>query len=259
MSADCDGVLVIDKPAGITSHDVVAATRRRLPRKTKVGHTGTLDPFATGVLPIVVGKATRLAQFLTASRKAYLAEITFGAATDTGDATGVVTETAAPGGCERLDAATVAAGLQAFAGTQDQVPPAHSAKKVDGERAYVLARRGDDVSLAAVPVTAYALDLRAWDADGCVATVALDTSAGYYVRSLARDLGQHLGVPAHLSGLRRTASGAFTLSHARPLGDIVCADLPQLAGWRIPLEELLPEWPSLTSARSTITQWPLAR
>jgi tRNA pseudouridine55 synthase len=230
-----DGVLVVDKAAGMTSHDVVAAVRRRLPRGTKVGHTGTLDPFATGVLPVVVGKATRLSQFLMSSRKRYLATVAFGVATDSGDATGEVVATADPDALAALDGGRVQAALAAFVGPYAQVPPAHSAKKVDGERAYDLVRRGETVALAAVEVTAHAIALMAWDDAGRRADVDLETSAGYYVRSFARDLGQHLGVPAHLTALRRTASGEFTLDMAQALdvllggGDVQAAVLPMSA------------------------------
>lgn len=246
MSPTLDGVLVVDKPEGITSHDVVAVVRRRLARGTKVGHTGTLDPFATGVLPMVIGKATRLAQFLTASRKSYVADVAFGTATDTCDRTGDIVEAAGDAACEALDASAIATALATFLGTHPQVPPAHSAKKVDGERAYVLARRGEGVDLPAVEVTAHGLELQAWDASRRVAVIRLDTSAGFYVRSLARDLGRRLGVPAHLSALRRTASGAFTIADAHGLRELAEADAEQLQAWCLPLERLLTEWPGFT-------------
>ncbi len=245
MSLALDGVLVVDKPEGITSHDVVAAVRRRLPRGTRVGHTGTLDPFATGVLPVVIGKATRLAQFLTASRKGYLADVAFGTATDTGDGTGAVIETAPPDAVAVLEAAAIADALATFAGTHPQVPPMHSAKKVAGERAYVLARRGMDVDLPATEVTAHAIDLRAWDGTRKVAVVALETSAGFYVRSLARDLGRRLGVPAHLVALRRTASGPFAIEDAHALRDVVQASADDIGQWRLPMAHLLPELPAV--------------
>ena len=246
MTDALDGVLVVDKPEGVTSHDVVATVRRRLPRGTRVGHTGTLDPFATGVLPIVIGKATRLSQFLTASRKQYTADVAFGSATDTADRTGTVIATAPSSACEALTADVVATALAAFVGTHPQVPPAHSAKKIEGERAYVLARRGEEVTLPAVEVTAHALTLAGWDAATRVATVQLDTAAGYYVRSLARDLGAALGVPAHLSGLRRTASGPFTLAASISLGAVVEGGADAIAAGRIPLAALLVDLPAVT-------------
>ncbi len=241
-----DGVLVVDKPEDITSHDVVAAVRRRLPRGTRVGHTGTLDPFATGVLPIVVGRATRLAQFLTASRKRYVADIAFGTATDSCDRTGAPVETAAPEAMEALCADTVAAALTTFLGPQAQVPPLHSAKKIDGERAYVLARSGADVQLPAAEVTAHAVELCTWDPSRRIAVVALETSAGFYVRSLARDLGQRVGVPAHLSALRRVASGPFAIDDAHSVPAVVQASAEELSQWRVPLARLLPHLPEVT-------------
>ncbi len=245
MTPSLDGVLVVDKPDAVTSHDVVAAVRRQVPRRTRVGHTGTLDPFATGVLPLVIGKATRLAQFLTATRKGYVAAIAFGTATDTGDCTGETVATAPADRIAAITADAVARALASFVGTQAQVPPAHSAKKVDGERAYVLARRGTLVDLPAVDVTAFALRLLAWDPDRAVATVDMETSAGYYVRSLARDLGGRLGVPSHLAALRRTRSGEFTLADAATLDVVVgpgCADLGTLVR---PMGTLLPDLPAL--------------
>jgi tRNA pseudouridine55 synthase len=216
-----DGVLIVDKPEGMTSHDVVATVRRRLPRKTRVGHTGTLDPFATGVLPVVIGKATRLSQFLTAGRKRYRATVAFGTATDSGDRMGVVIDTAAPAVLGTLDETGLSQALATFVGTQAQVPPAHSAKKIDGERAYVLARRGDVVDLPPVEVTAHTLSLAGWDAASSTAIVDLDVSAGYYVRSLARDLGARVGVPAHLAALQRTGSGSWSLDDAHSLAEVV--------------------------------------
>ncbi len=238
-----DGVLVVDKAAGMTSHDIVAAVRRRLPRGTKVGHTGTLDPFATGVLPIVVGKATRLSQFLMSSRKRYRATVAFGTATDSGDATGEVVATADARALAALDGDRIGSALPAFRGTHAQIPPAHSAKKVDGERAYELARRGETVTLAAADVTAHVVTLAAWDGAGRTADIELETSAGYYVRSFARDLGQHLGVPAHLTALRRTASGEFTLDDAHGLDTVLGGGRVQDA--LVPMSALLLHLPAV--------------
>ncbi|MCC6161971.1 MAG: tRNA pseudouridine(55) synthase TruB [Acidobacteria bacterium] len=251
MTPALDGILVIDKPAGMTSHDVVAAVRRRLPRGTKVGHTGTLDPFATGVLPIVIGRATRLAQFFTSSHKRYTAIVAFGMATDTGDGTGTPVETAHDAAAA-LSADVVRQALPAFEGRQLQTPPAHSAKKVDGERAYALARRGDAVSLPAVEVTAHAVTLVAWDAEAHEATLDVDVSAGYYVRSLARDLGVALGVPAHLRALRRTASGEWTLEDACELPVALDGGAPTILAHRRPLSSVLHSWPSVAVDASQI-------
>ena len=252
-----DGILIVDKPEGMTSHDVVATVRRRLPRKTRVGHTGTLDPFATGVLPIVIGKATRLSQFLTAGRKRYRATVAFGTATDTGDRMGALVDTASPDGLRALDETAIAHALASFVGPQAQVPPAHSAKKVDGERAYVLARRGDMVDLPPVEVTAHALALEGWAAHSHTAIVDLDVSAGYYVRSLARDLGARLGVPAHLAALQRTGSGSWSLADAHSLAEVVEATPEAFLDLCEPMSAALPTWPALTLDDGQV-QWVLA-
>ena len=246
MIPHVDGVLIVDKPEGMTSHDVVATVRRRLPRKTRVGHTGTLDPFATGVLPVVIGKATRLSQFLTASPKTYRATVTFGAATDTGDRMGTITEVASPGVLASLDAAAVREALVSLVGTHAQVPPAHSAKKVDGERAYVLARRGDIVDLPPVEVTAHVLSLADWDAGAHTGILDLDVSAGYYVRSLARDLGARLGIPAHLAALQRTGSGWWSLDDAHSLAEVVECSAESFLGICEPMSAALGTWPAVT-------------
>ncbi len=245
MTPPLDGVLVVDKPEAVTSHDVVAAVRRHVPRRTRVGHTGTLDPFATGVLPLVIGKATRLAQFLTATRKGYVATIAFGTSTDTGDCTGEVVATAPADRIAAIAADDVTRAVASFVGTHAQVPPAHSAKKIDGERAYVLARRGALVDLPAVNVTAFALRLLAWDPHRAVATIDMETSAGYYVRSLARDLGDRLGVPSHLAALRRTRSGEFTLADAATLDVVVGPGHGNVGALVRPMGTLLPDLPAL--------------
>lgn len=245
MSLSFDGVLVVDKPDGMTSHDVVATVRRRVPRGTKVGHTGTLDPFATGVLPVVLGKATRLSQFLTASRKRYEAGVVFGAETDSGDRTGTVVATTPEAALAALTEEAISDALTRFVGTHLQVPPAHSAKKVDGERAYDLARRGVQVDLPPVEVTATAVRLERWDGASSTATVLLETSAGYYVRSFARDLGRALGVHGHLTSLRRTASGPFTIEQAHELGAVAQATQEQIRDWRLPPAAALPHLPVL--------------
>jgi tRNA pseudouridine55 synthase len=203
-----DGGLVVDKPSGITSHDIVAMARRAL-KQSRIGHTGTLDPLATGVLPLLVGRATRLAQFLGADRKTYEATVRFGFGTSTYDAQG------APVGAisdASLDPARVEAALVTFRGDIQQVPPAVSAKHVDGKRAYKLARA--DVAVALEPVTVTVDELELMGCDGAEARLRVTASAGFYVRSLAHDLGQVLGCGAHLSGLRRTRSGNFSLDGA---------------------------------------------
>jgi tRNA pseudouridine55 synthase len=211
-----NGVLVVDKPAGPTSHDVVAQVRRAI-GISRIGHTGTLDPLATGVLPLVVGRATRLAQFLTASDKEYIADITLGAVSETYDAEGPLRPTATgPFTCgqpQRLEAV-----LAEFRGTHWQIPPPYSAKKIAGTPAYRLARRHKPVELRPVAVTVHQLE--ALDATAEMIRLRLVCSSGFYVRTLAHELGERLGCGAYLSGLRRTRAGAFTLSQAVPLATI---------------------------------------
>jgi tRNA pseudouridine55 synthase len=204
------GVAVVDKPRGVTSHTVVAQARRLFARKD-VGHAGTLDPMATGVLLILVGQATKLSGYLTADSKRYAAEVSFGRATDTLDAEGRVTEEVALDAA-RLSEDAVARALDQERARREQVPPAVSAIKVGGERAYALSRKGEAPELAPRPVQV--LELKLLELSPPSLRVELHVSKGYYVRSLARDLGQALGVPAHLSALRRLASGPFELSQA---------------------------------------------
>jgi tRNA pseudouridine55 synthase len=209
-----DGVLVCDKPAGMTSHDVVARVRR-LAGQRRVGHGGTLDPPATGVLVLALGRATRLLPFLPMEPKRYLARIAFGAETDTLDASGTVTATAAAAG---VDEAAVRGALRGFLGPQQQVPPMVSAVKVGGERLYAKARRGESVERAARSIVVHALELVDFAAgEHPEATVEVTCSGGTYVRSLAADLGRRLGTLAHLAALRRTAAGQFTERDAHTL------------------------------------------
>jgi tRNA pseudouridine55 synthase len=206
------GVAVVDKPRGITSHTVVAQARRLFGRKD-VGHAGTLDPMATGVLLVLVGQATKLSGYLTADSKRYAAEVTFGRATDSLDADGRTTEEA-PLGAEQLAEEAVQRALDQERARTEQVPPAVSAIKVDGERAYALARKGEAPELEPRAVRVLELSLLALSPP--TLSVELHVSKGYYVRSLARDLGQTLGAPAHLSALRRLSSGPFQLAQACP-------------------------------------------
>jgi tRNA pseudouridine55 synthase len=209
-----DGVLVCDKPAGMTSHDVVARVRR-LAGQRRVGHGGTLDPPATGVLVLALGRATRLLPFLPMEPKRYLARIAFGAETDTLDASGTVTATAETAG---VDEPALRGALGGFLGPQQQLPPMVSAVKVGGERLYAKARRGESVERATRPIVIHALELVDFAAgERPEATVAVTCSGGTYVRSLAADLGRRLGTLAHLAGLRRTAAGRFTETDAHPL------------------------------------------
>ena len=202
--SEISGVLVIDKPAGITSHDVVARVRKILHQR-QVGHFGTLDPFATGVLPVSVGKATRFAQFYLKSRKAYEGTIHFGFSTDTYDATGEATSEAVAAAPE---ASVLEDYFRQFTGRLLQMPPPYSAKRVGGVRAYELARQHKPVNLTPVEVEIYALELLSLQ--GEQVRFAVECSGGTYVRSLAHDLGQKLGCGAHLAGLRRTAVAEFT-------------------------------------------------
>jgi tRNA pseudouridine55 synthase len=209
-----DGILIADKPAGPTSHDVVALVRRLAATK-RVGHGGTLDPFASGVLPVFLGKATRVVEYHLGDRKGYRATICFGASSTTDDLEGELTPV------ERSpDRATVEAALPAFMGPLAQRPPAFSAIKVAGRRAYAMARAGEPVELASRDVTIHRLELVEWDgADETrpIAVVDIECSAGTYVRALARDLGAAIGSAAYLGALTRVSSGPFTLAEAIPL------------------------------------------
>ena len=237
-----DGVLVVDKTEGPTSHDVVTLARRAL-GVSRIGHTGTLDPMATGVLPLVVGRATRLAQFLTASDKTYEATIAFGRTTDSYDASGRTATTSDRRPTrDQLDAA-----IARFRGTFDQTPPVYSAKNIAGERSYDLARRGKiraDTKPKAVAVTVKRLEILAFDGD--TARLEMQVGAGFYVRSLAHDLGEILGCGALLTALRRTRSGEFSLDRAVPLADVLQEPRESLAGRLVPFRELLPELPAVT-------------
>jgi len=230
-----DGVLVVDKPEGPTSHDVVDRARRALGER-RVGHTGTLDPFATGVLPLCLGRATRLARFLSGGEKVYRARVRLGFATTTDDLTGDPLSAPRP---VDLPPSALEAGLAAFVGTFDQVPPAFSARHAGGRRLYELARRGEAAPRAATPVTVHGLDLVSRDGDRLELEVRC--SAGTYVRAIARDLGERLGTGGHLVALRRTRSGGFDLSRAVP-GDRLSASA---AASVVPMAELLPEVPSV--------------
>jgi tRNA pseudouridine55 synthase len=206
------GLLPVDKPEGPTSHDVVAAVRRAL-KTRQVGHTGTLDPFASGLLLVCFGSATRLAEYLTPLPKTYVAVMRLGEATDTDDLTGAVIS-ARPLGPE-LDSARVKAALAAQVGVVQQVPPAYSAKKVAGERMYAVARRGGEVALAPVTVTIH--DIRLLRVDLPEVAFEVTCGSGTYIRAIARDVGAALGVGGHLRSLRRTRSGPHDVAGAVPL------------------------------------------
>jgi tRNA pseudouridine55 synthase len=234
---DMDGVLVVNKPVGPSSHDVVKVARRSL-GFSRIGHTGTLDPRAAGVLPLVLGQATRLAQHLTATDKEYEARMRFGVVTDTYDAAGEIVD--ASGAVP--DRAAFEAVLDRFRGTYDQTPPAYSAKMVGGTRAYALARQGKAVPSPATAVTVHALDVLEF-APPC-ARVRVRCSAGFYVRTLAHDVGQLLGTGAILDELLRTEAAGYRIGDAVSFEQLVTApraDLRQLAR---PMESLLIAWPS---------------
>jgi tRNA pseudouridine55 synthase len=242
-----DGVLVIDKPEGLTSHDVVAAVRRVL-KESRIGHTGTLDPLATGVLPLAIGRATRLVRFLTASDKDYDATIRFGLTTDTYDITG--TEVSRTDRAPSRD--DVVRGVESLRGDYLQMPPAFSAKKVDGRRAYAQARQAQPVALSPAPVRVSRADIL--EVSGAQARVSLTCSAGFYVRSFAHALGELAGTGACLEALRRTRSGDFTLDMAVTLDRLfrLLADATSdVHGFRlqpegfIPLDRLLPRFPAV--------------
>jgi tRNA pseudouridine55 synthase len=249
-----DGVLVVDKPEGPTSHDVVTLARRAL-GVSRIGHTGTLDPMATGVLPLVVGKATRLAQFLTASEKTYEAAVAFGRTTNTYDKLGRLGSTS-PARPSRQD---VEDALARFRGTFEQTPPAFSAKNIDGERAYALARKnlrsGESSGLSrasdlpepsrprAVPVTVHQLELAAFD--GETAQLTMRVSAGFYVRALAHDLGAALGCGAVLVALRRTRSGEFGVDDTVPLADLLQMPRAELSTRLIPMTLVMRDLPAV--------------
>jgi tRNA pseudouridine55 synthase len=246
-----DGLLVIDKPTGPTSHDVVDRARRLLGER-RIGHTGTLDPAASGVLPLVLGRATRLARFLSASDKSYVATIRLGFATDTQDAQGTPSGGRHHGPWPSHEA--VERALDSFRGTFLQQPPAHSAKKVAGKRSYRAAHRArrDGSSPLAIPVlpapvsvTATALELLAVERD--VVRLTIDCSAGFYVRALAHALGETLGVGAHLAALRRVRCGDVTLSSAVTL-EALEREPAQVTAAVVPLSRMLPQ---LTSVRLT--------
>ena len=215
-----NGVLIIDKSAGPTSHDVVASVRRVL-RMKKVGHTGTLDPAATGVLPIVLGKATKLSRYLVGCDKSYRGVVTLGVTTDTLDAVGEVLEEKPVDVTEEQ----VEAVLEQFRGDIKQVPPMYSAKKIDGKKLYELARQGVEVEREAKDVRIDELKLVSFDGTDIVVDVTC--TSGTYIRVLALDIGEALGCGAHLSALRRTRVGSFDLSSAITIDDL--ADEPQKA------------------------------
>lgn len=236
-----NGLLVLDKPPGLTSHDVVAIVRRATGEKS-IGHLGTLDPMATGVLPLLLGKYTRLAQFFGQAEKHYEGQIRFGFATDTFDAEGTATTSPQPLNRSLSELRTLA---KVFQGEIDQVPPVFSAKKIGGVPAHKLARAGAEVPVKAARITIHGFELTSLEGD--TATFTMEVSAGGYVRSVAHELGQLAGCGAHLSVLRRLRAGVFTLAHAITVDQLKEAAGPEDIEALLPHPRtLLPEMPSVT-------------
>jgi len=272
-----DGILNINKATGMTSHDVVAKIRKLLHQK-RVGHAGTLDPAASGVLPICLGQATRVAEYLSESGKAYQAEITLGIVTDTYDSEGTIicntmvvdddTSVGADLSCPppiyrpqtpnhdtppiyQLNLDHIKQALQQFLGPQMQTPPPYSAIKIQGQPAYKRARAGETISLHPRPVTIYQLDILQWHSPRL--TLAIECSKGTYIRSLAHDLGEQLGCGAHLSALQRTRSGPFSLPDSITLEQLEQAN----AGGTVhqylhPADKALQHYPALVLDEAAI-------
>ena len=253
-----DGILIIDKPAGITSHDVVARCRRIL-RTRRVGHTGTLDPFATGVVVILVNQATRLAQFLDKDEKEYEAVARFGFETTTGDLTGEPRESPASDFRFQISGEEIENALKDFRGEIEQTPPMFSAKKVDGQKLYELARRGVEIERRPQKVTIFELEVvneqKIVNSEQIIAgqktetqdlTIRVVCSAGTYIRTLAEDIGRKSAVGAHLAALRRTRAGKFDLTRAvtlERLEEIAAAN--ELDEILISMNDALPHLPEI--------------
>jgi tRNA pseudouridine55 synthase len=235
-----NGLLVLDKPPGVTSHDVVAIVRRATGEKS-IGHLGTLDPMATGVLPLLLGKYTRLAQFFGQAEKHYTGHIRFGFATDSFDADGTPATETKPLLHSLADLREL--GMR-FRGEMDQLPPIFSAKKINGVAAHKLARAGVDVPVKPARITIHSFELTSLEGD--TAAFTMSVSAGGYVRSVAHELGQLAGCGAHLSSLRRTQAGAFTLHHAMTIDQLKSAAVAELEALLPHPRTLLPEMPSVT-------------
>jgi tRNA pseudouridine55 synthase len=233
------GLFVVDKPVGPTSHDVVAIIRRGTQFR-KVGHTGTLDPYASGVLIVLLGAVTRLAEYLLELDKEYLATVRFGAATSTYDAAGVITATRS----FFIREESLAAKLETFVGERMQVPPAYSAIKIDGRKAYDLARKGEPVDLAPRQVHIHLLELVRWESPNAV--IRVRCSRGTYIRALARDIGEAMNTYAHLVSLRRTRLGPFAVEHATTLEELKHRFLD--GSWEkvaMPSSAVLEGWPTV--------------
>ena len=235
-----NGILNINKATGMTSHDVVAKVRKIL-RQKRVGHTGTLDPAASGVLPICVGQATRVAEYLSESGKAYQAEVIFGAVTDTYDSEGVIIRTAS---IADLALPQIEEALSHFLGPQAQLPPRYSAIKIQGQPAYKRARAGEEISLEPRSITIDRLQIIAWNSPRL--TLAIECSKGTYIRSLAYNLGEYLGCGAYLGALVRTRSGPFFLSESITLEQLADAAASESVHEHLfPADKALQGYPTL--------------
>jgi tRNA pseudouridine55 synthase len=230
-----NGILIVDKPAGWTSQDV-AAKLRGFYHERRVGHGGTLDPMATGVLPVFVGRATRAAEFCESAEKEYLAALRLGLETDTQDVTGRTLSE----GPVNVSQAEIEAVLPRFTGHISQVPPMYSAIKINGQKLYQLARKGREVERAPRPVTIFSLELLGREGNDC--QLKIRCSKGTYIRTLCRDIGAALGCGGCMAALRRTAAGRFTLAEARPLAEILACPAPD--SLLLPVDALFAEYPS---------------
>ena len=244
-----NGVINVNKPLGVTSHDVVYRLRKMLSIK-KIGHTGTLDPDASGVLPMCIGRATKVADMLTAQDKQYIAEVTLGSATDTLDKSGVVTETADV----NVSNEDIKAVVHEFIGDIEQIPPMYSAIKIDGKKLYELAREGKEVERASRKVRIDNIEILEIDLENKRFTMKVDCSKGTYIRTLCDDIGRRLGCFAHMSALERTKSGRFDISKAYTLEEIeemyLCGDL----SFFVPVDVVFEEYPRLSSPKASSCQ-----
>jgi len=234
QAKEMEGVLIVDKPQGLTSHDVVYRLRRKLGMK-KIGHAGTLDPMATGLLIMLIGKATRISQYLMSTDKVYEGEATLGVVTDSQDAEGEMMETRP---VPELSEAAVREVMKGFLGDQYQIPPMHSAIKIDGVKLYHLARKGEVVEREPRFIRVSSFELLSFASPKL--TFRLHCTKGTYVRTIAHDLGQKLGCGAHLSALRRTASGKFELNQGLTLEQIETLPLPEIEKRLIPVYAAAP-------------------
>ncbi len=240
-----NGIVNVNKPLGITSHDVVYRLRRILNIK-KIGHTGTLDPDAQGVLPMCVGKGTKLAELITGADKQYLAELTLGAITDTQDASGEILERFDVNVCEE----DIIKAAKSFIGEIQQIPPMYSAIKIDGKKLYELAREGKTIERKPRSVTILNIEIRDIDLDANTVTMLVDCSKGTYIRTLCEDIGRSLGCGGHMSKLTRTRSGRFNIEDAYDLDTI--AQMAEAGSFEFltPVEDAMPEYPKAILAEA---------